>query len=699
MNAFESKRDTVLSGPMRKRIPALLILILFLVSFAVYFNALFNDFAYDDTDQVLNNHWIRDVQYIPDIFSESAWGFQGETTISNYYRPLMHLLFMLNYHVFGLRPWGFHLLNILFHAGVSVLVFVITSRLLSDSSPSSQLKEKGFVGSLLSPPFVVALLFATHPIHSEAVAWVSGVPELSYTFFVLLSLYFYMRFTEGTKGMYPLSVLSFSIATLCKEPALMLPILLVAYDYIFRKQEAGYLPFLRRYLPYFLVAGAYLGLRYHALGGFSPREPHIVLSAYGYMINVFPLFIQYLETLLLPFNLNAFHVLHPISSLLETMGIVSFAVTAAFAVVTFIAFKKQSKVCFGLLVIAFPLLPSLYIPAVGENVFAERYLYLPSFGFVLLIALALSWTKAVRPRLASGLVVISLAVAMVYSVGTVNRNALWRDDLTLFTDTVRKSPDAALPHSNLGAAYLDQNRLGDAVNEFVSALKLKPDYAEALNNLGIAYGKQNRLGDAVNEFISALKLKPDYAEALNNLGNAYLKQNRLGDAVNEFISALKLKPDFAMAHYNLGLTHAKQNRLDNAVDEFISALKFKPDFAEAHYDLATTYADQNRLDEAVTEFIIALKLKPDYAEAHNSLGTTYGEQNRLDEAVTEFIIALKLKPDYAEAHYNLGTTYAKQNRLDDAVNEFISALKLKPDYPKASNNLGICYERMKAMKR
>jgi tetratricopeptide (TPR) repeat protein len=699
MNAFESKRDTVLSGPMRKRIPALLILILFLVSFAVYFNALFNDFAYDDTDQVLNNHWIRDVQYIPDIFSESAWGFQGETTISNYYRPLMHLLFMLNYHVFGLRPWGFHLLNILFHAGVSVLVFVITSRLLSDSSPSSQLKEKGFVGSLLSPPFVVALLFATHPIHSEAVAWVSGVPELSYTFFVLLSLYFYMRFTEGTKGMYPLSVLSFSIATLCKEPALMLPILLVAYDYIFRKQEAGYLPFLRRYLPYFLVAGAYLGLRYHALGGFSPREPHIVLSAYGYMINVFPLFIQYLETLLLPFNLNAFHVLHPISSLLETMGIVSFAVTAAFAVVTFIAFKKQSKVCFGLLVIAFPLLPSLYIPAVGENVFAERYLYLPSFGFVLLIALALSWTKAVRPRLASGLVVISLAVAMVYSVGTVNRNALWRDDLTLFTDAVRKSPDAALPHLNLGIAYAKQNSLDEAIIEYNSALSLKPDYAEAHNDLAVVYLKEDRLIETANELVSALKLKPDYAVAHYNLGIAYGKQNRLGEAVNEFISALKLKPDFAEAYYDLGTTYAKQNRLDEAVSEFIAALKLKPDYAEAHHNLGTAYRDENRLDEAVSEFIMALKLKPEFAEVHNSLGIAYAKQNRLDEAVNEFIAALKLKPEFAMAHYNLGLTDAKQNRLDEAVNEFIVALKLKPDYAEARDNLEICYERMKAMKR
>ncbi|HAM50252.1 MAG TPA: hypothetical protein DCP92_06000, partial [Nitrospiraceae bacterium] len=465
------KSERQIGHPTPKKILPFLIFLILLVSVAVYFNALFNDFVYDDKSQVLENHWITNVKYIPEIFSKSVSSFRGETIVSNYYRPLMHLIFMLNYYVFGLRPWGFHLLNILFHAGVSILIFVILSRLLKASSYFSQSSEKGFVGSLLSPPFIGAVLFATHPVHTEAVAWVAGIPDLSYTFFSLLSLYLYMKSQEGTKGMYPLSVVSFSVATLCKEPALMLPIILVAYDCIFAEKAKQCLPFIKRYIPYLIVAGVYLGLRYHALRGFSPRGSHLSLTTYGYFINVFPLFFQYLDNLVLPLNLNAFHVLHPISSIFETMGIVSLAVTAAFFVWVLKAFKGNGIVCFSLLVIALPLLPSLYIPAVGENVFAERYLYLPSFGLVLLIALALSWAKATKPGLASGLVIMTLAVVVVYAAGTGTRNAVWRDDLTLFTDTVRKSPDAALPHYNLGTTYLNQNRLDEAVNEFITALK------------------------------------------------------------------------------------------------------------------------------------------------------------------------------------------------------------------------------------
>ncbi|MGD0885610.1 MAG: tetratricopeptide repeat protein [Thermodesulfovibrionales bacterium] len=639
------------------RTSVIAIVVILLLSVIVYANTLGNGFVYDDSNQILENRWIKDVRFIPDIFTSSVWSFISEKAVSNYYRPVMHLIYMLNYYIFGSKPWGFHLTNIFFHTAVSVLVFLIARELLARFRPTE-------LPSVL-PAFGASLLFVTHPIHTEPVAWIAGVPDLSYTFFFLLSLYLYVRSPEGALGLYSLSVASFSLATFCKEPALMLPIILMAYDSIFGKRAKGYLPFIKRYIPYLLVAGVYLGLRYHALGGFSPARPHIVLSTYGYIINVFPLFLQYLEKLLLPLNLNAFHVLHPISSIFETTGILSLTVTAAFVVVTFLAFKKKSKVSFSLLLISLPLLPSLYIPAVGENVFAERYLYLPSFGFVLLIALALSWAKAVNPGLASGLVIISLAVAVVYSAGTVSRNAVWSDDLTLFTDTVRKSPDAALPHYNLGTAYENQNRIDEAVTEFMAALKLKPDYADAHNNLGAAYLKQNRFDEAVTEFMTALKLKPDFADAHNNLGAAYLKRNRFDEGVTEFITALKLKPDFALAHYNLG----------------------------------AAYLNQNRLNEAVTEFITALKLKPDDANAHYNLGAAYLNQHRLNEAVTEFITALKLKPNDADAHNNLGTAYLNQNRLDEAAHEFITALKLKPDFDEARNNLEICYGMMKIMKR
>ena len=179
---------------------------------------------------------------------------------------------------------------------------------------------------LLSPPFIAALLFATHPIHTEAVAWVAAIPDISYTLFYLLSFYFYMRSKEGLKSGYLISVAMFLLACFSKEPALTLPLILVGYDYLFDDPKKSICGRWKGYLPYFFVAVIYFAFRLYALGGIAPERLHENLSALQYIINIFPLFSKYLEKLILPINLNAFYVFHPIASLFETAGMLSVAV-------------------------------------------------------------------------------------------------------------------------------------------------------------------------------------------------------------------------------------------------------------------------------------------------------------------------------------------------------------------------------------
>ncbi len=273
------------------------IVILLLVSFAVYFNALSGDFVYDDKSQIVENPWIRDMVNMPNIFSKSVWNFKPGVITSNYYRPLMHIVYMIDYHLFGLKPWGFHLVNILFHCGVSVLVFMVIRRLLPEHTASAS-------PAYLSPPFIAAILFALHPIHTEAVTWIAGLPDVAFTFFYLLSFYFFILFREDSKRGYLLSILSFSVATLFKEPALTLPIILFAYDYLLKKSDENIMSGLRTYIPYAAVSGVYLLVRYHVLRGFAPLESYADLSTYQFIINVFPLFRDYVTSLLWPFDLN-----------------------------------------------------------------------------------------------------------------------------------------------------------------------------------------------------------------------------------------------------------------------------------------------------------------------------------------------------------------------------------------------------------
>ncbi len=173
----------------------ILAVIIVAVSFAVYFNALFNGFVYDDIPQVVENPWITDISHVPDMFSSPVWGFQEEFS-ANYYRPLMHVVFMLDFYLFGLVPWGFHMVNILFHCGVSVMVFLVSERLLvageKGRGAPPLVDSRYTIHGSRSVAFVAALLFTVHPVHTEAVTWVSGLPEVSFAFFCLLSFYLFV---------------------------------------------------------------------------------------------------------------------------------------------------------------------------------------------------------------------------------------------------------------------------------------------------------------------------------------------------------------------------------------------------------------------------------------------------------------------------------------------------------------------------
>jgi protein O-mannosyl-transferase len=549
------------------------LLVILLVYSAVYFNALFGGFVYDDNSQIVGNPWIRDIRNIPTIFFKGVWSFQSGLSTSNYYRPLMHIVYMLNYHLFGLNPWGFHLVNILFHCGASVLVFLIIRRLLNERMPAAS-------PVYLSPAFLAAILFATHPIHTEAVTWIAGLPDVSFTFFYLLSLYFYISFRDGAKGGYLLSIFSFSVATLFKEPALTLPIMLIAYDHLVKKSDETILDGIKRYIPYAVVSGVYLLVRYYVLRSFVPTESYLGLSTYQLIINVFPLFREYLTSLLWPSNLNFWHTFHPISSLFEANGMISVFVTAIYFVVAAAAYRRNKTVFFGLSLIVVPLLPAFYIKAIGGKPFAERYLYLPSVGFVLLLAVFLSWIKEKLPRGVISITIAVLVIVGLYAVGTIKRNNAWKNNFTFWSDTVMKSPDSAIAHNELGLVY-GSKAVDRAISEFQAALQLNPDYAEAHNNLGLAYGAKGQFDRAISEFQAALLVNPNLVEAHNNLGMAYGTKGQFDRAISEFQTALRINPEFELSRYYLASTYLEIGNVEMARREVEVVLNRKPDFDKA----------------------------------------------------------------------------------------------------------------------
>lgn len=508
-----------------KRVLNLKLTVLFfiiLVSFITYLNILPNNFVYDDESEILKNPWIRDAKFIPDVFLSHSWAFKYTDSTSSHYHPLKLIANMLQYRLFGARPWGYHLTSMLAHIIITVMVFFVVASIF----------KQAFNEDKIVFPFISSLLFAVHPVHTEAVAWISAMSELFMSFFYLLSFLFYIGTSEGCRG-FIISAIFFFVAALFKETAMTLPLLLITYDYSFKrgifvgdlKVKAVRNFLYKRYIPFIIVTIAYFLLRTYAIRGFIPQEGIIQLSTYQVIINIFPLFTDYLKMLALPVDLNIIHVFHPVFPLFDSRVLLALCSTVIFILVVLIARKKSKGLFFSLLWIVIPLLPVFYIPAfVGESVFAERYLYLPSVGGVVTATLLLKnvYYRRSFKNITTPLLSLSLAIVLVlYTFATIKRNYVWKDSHSLWTDTVRKSPDSSVAHNNIGIAHYESGRIDDAIREYTVALLLKPYNHEAHNNLGNVYYKKGLLDDAIREYQIALSLRPDFEDARYNLSLVY----------------------------------------------------------------------------------------------------------------------------------------------------------------------------------
>ncbi|MFA5929155.1 MAG: tetratricopeptide repeat protein, partial [Candidatus Margulisiibacteriota bacterium] len=590
------------------------IFIIILVAFGVSANSLLNSFTYDDADQVLENKLITNIKYVPDIFLSNVWSFKEQMS-SNYYRPLMHIVYMFNYHLFGLKPWGYHLTNILFHTGCSVLVLLIVLFLIKRANKDELSTDHVLVA------FSAALLFAVHPIHTEAVTWVAGLPEVSFSFFYLGALYLYMKTAGAWSKYYWLSVSFFLLAMFCKEPAVTLPVLLFVYDLSFCKKIPVPGPksvrsmdpclaklSLVRYLPYLAVIAIYLIFRLIALGGIAPTAPrHADLKFFSYIINIFPLFVQYLQKLVWPLDLNAHYVLHPVRSIMELPGLIALVISLGFGLALYFAKKFNGLLFFGMCLILLPLIPVLYIPVLGENTFAERYLYLPSVGFfIVLSVLALGILDKFGKRT---LIASLIILASVYTFGTVKRNMIWRNDLVLWTDTVRKSPDSAIAQNNMGIAYQREGQFDKALEHFTTALKLDPKKVKAHNNMCVIYLKMGSHDEALSHAEAAMRISAGPDE-YTNLANVYQGKGELAKALACYLHAIELAPEAPDAHANLGLLYYKQGSIDEAIKHYKLALAASPNAPETNYKIGTAYLKQGSIAQAIEYYQYAIKGQP-----------------------------------------------------------------------------------------
>ena len=536
-------------------------LAVFVFAACLYLPSLKNGFVWDDK-ALVENPDIRTLNgdTVKRVFTTNYWDATDVT--SGLYRPLTALSFHADYQTHADKPAGFHLTNVLFNAAACALLFLVLVEMFA----------------ALDLALIAALFFAAFPMHVENVAWVSGRTDLLATMFMLASLWW----TGARKGALIGAAFFFIAALLSKETAIVLPAVVLVSTMLSAHRE----PSARRRgliltAVLFVIALLYLVLRKQVLGasvGYFHRFTHGFEQAVALPFSILA---HYTYKLVFPFRPNAESDFPPPAHFWNLHVLVGVAIFACICYALW-RWRGNRVFVFGTAVIAIGLLPVLNILPLNQ-ILAERFLYFPSTGFALLVALFVITLRR-RWRLPATVVFVLLLAAC--SARTVMRTADWKDELTLFQKSVAASPNNARARASLGSTLYDLERYDEALNEFRFAVRVNPSYAPGWSGLARTEGKLGHVNEALDAIQNAIDLDPDNAVYYNSLGMLQFQVRDYMNAVGSFRQVLQLRPRHLHARFNLGLALYQLGDFEGAVKEFTELDNKDGDFQNAWFFLA-----------------------------------------------------------------------------------------------------------------
>lgn len=560
--------------------------LLIFVSVVVYSNSLGGEFVYDDQYFVVKNLAIRSLENFPDYFTKSS-AIAFADLSKDVYRPITTLSYALDYLLWRLDSFGYHLTNVVFHSANAVLVFLFLCALFGN----------------IPAALIAGLLFALHPVQTEVVSWVSGRSSVLCLFFYLSSLIMYSGFARTGKVRYILSsVFSYVLALFSKEMAVTLPAVIIAYDLYFsagekaRSRIGRYLPYIGATLAFILVRSAVLG-RVSQCGWWGE-------SPYYTLLTMSTVFAKYIWLLLYPAELCAFYTMNIFTTAGDLRVASSIALFVLLASSVPLLWRRHRLLSFSLCWFLVTLLPvSNIVPL--KALIAERFLYIPSVGFCAAVAYSVFRLNK------NAAVSLAVVIALLYGARTMARNEDWKSAVSISRSIVKVSPLNSWGWTSLGAAYLAGGMPEEAVISLKKAIALSRDYATPRNILGFSYLEQGRPADALGPLEEALRLDPKSVETLNSLGTAYAQLDRYDDARKTFCKAIAIDPAFVSAYLNLGAVYERELRYDKAVEQY-SAIpyhtKSPPDIAISYIRKGDVIAKTGSPDDAAGYYKKALDI-------------------------------------------------------------------------------------------
>jgi len=416
-----------------------------------------------------------------------------------------------------------------------------------------------------------------------------------------------------------------------------------------------------------------------------------IYSRSTYLLTEFNVLIKYLQLFFFPIVLNLDYDFPISKTLFEYPTFFSFLIICSLLILGIILYKKHRLISFGIIWFFVTISITSSILPIKDVIFEHR-MYIPSIGLSIALIFMLyqifpdTMTKSpwgVR-RLLSILLII---IAIAFSILTHKRNEVWRDDVSLWQDTVNKSPNKARVHNNLANALVREGKLDRAIKHYLETLRITPLSPETYNNMGIALYKQGKIDEAMKYYSDAIRLKPDYADAHSNLGSALVRNGKYDEAIDHYYQAVKYNPQLAQVYTNIGNLVAREGRFDEAIANYSKTIELNPDYAEAYNNWGQVLIQKGQVNEGIEKFYKAIQLDPKYVNAHFNLAFYLSQLDKTEEAIAHYLEVIRINPNYAEAHNNLGTILTREDKIEEANTHFSEAIRINPDYVQAHRNL------------
>jgi tetratricopeptide (TPR) repeat protein len=536
------------------------IFLLGIAVFFVYANALLNGFVWDDEEQIVNNTVIRSWSNLPYILVSSTFYAGGAGLSGGFYRPILSLSNMLNYWVWGLEPFGYHLFQIFFHFINVALVYFLLKKIFFSQNIGH--------GDVMA--FLAAILFAVHPANVESVAYIASIGEIFYVLFLLAGFIVLLDgVISGTKDVKAknlyLFFLLFFLGLLSKETAVVgLPIILI-YFYLFVK------PVRRAYSKLIFGSGMvfliYFFLRFFVakLAVVSAHIAPITSATFFERLITIPFTVfSYLGIIFFPRDLSVSrHFV--ISSVFDVKFWGALIILGAlFSILAYCIYRRKSALgAFFALWFFVAIAPVLNVIPLDMTM-AERWLYLPAIGIFAGVSYILVNVIKKMSRLPRRVAYAAcLAVVIVLGVRTIIRNGDWKNGLTLYSHDEKIAARIYIHgncdlENNLGVELFRAGKIEEAGNHFKKSIELQPRWTYSHNNLGAVLEQQQNLDGALAEYEKAIAIS-DYYLAYENKANMLIRMKRYADAKDFLSSALLKYPQNNKMKFFLAWLYAAKN--------------------------------------------------------------------------------------------------------------------------------------------